>query len=141
MFTYSWNQPKTRWMHKELVFKSWNNFSHAEWYGSLCCLFYDLNPAKFNPVEASFRDSNFSWFSWHNVITGYTFKLSTDNQVIPDLDFPLTRGASSILGLKWLLSLLGQTKKIWKMWLKYIVFWYYLTKYFRMSFSLEFWWF
>ena len=36
---------------------------------------------------------------------------ATDNQVIPDLGFPLTKGASSILGLKLLSSLLDRLNK------------------------------
>ena len=50
---------------------------------------------------------------------GYNLKLRTGSvtrliadQVILDLGFPLTRGASSTLDLKLLLSLLGQTKQI-----------------------------
>ena len=50
---------------------------------------------------------------------GYNLKLRIGSvtrliadQVILDLGFPLTRGASSTLDLKLLLSLLGQTKQI-----------------------------
>lgn len=43
----------------------------------VCFLFYNLNPAKLDVGKVAFLDSNFGWFSWHNVIAGYIFKLNT----------------------------------------------------------------
>ena len=44
---------------------------------SLCCLIYNMNPAKFNTREVAFLDSDFNGFSWHDVISGFNFKFST----------------------------------------------------------------